>query len=527
MLLASGNLNKLPPWKKLLLAVLSGLLGVVVFPKVGSYWLVWICLVPLLIACYRESKKARAFLWGFITGLIFFVGICGWIAFVLRNFGDLSWTGAAALFLLLAAYLSLFYGCFSLVFAQVSLRFPEGSFYLSPFLWVGTEYLRAHLLTGFPWCLLGYALVDCLGLAQFSTVTGVYGVSFVILLTNSLIAQVLLVQRRATLWQLGATSLVLIGLSLGFSVPARSTPGGKQQVRIVQSDIAVEQDWSPEARRQLLGELSRLSGQTDQHRDPTPNQQTRITLWPETPAPFYFNQDPAFRHLMLDLAKTSDRYLLFGFVDLRKSEADPGRRDPYNSVALVSPDGVFVSQYDKIHLVPFGEYVPYQSIFFFVDKISTEAGNFKTGSRIVVSPVGPNHSLGTFVCYESILPDLVRRFTAHGAEVLVNVTNDGWFGNSSAPYQHLNMARFRAIENHRYLLRAANSGISAVIDPYGRVQIKSPLNQRTSLDSTFDWETGQTFYTRYGDVFAWSCVSVSGLIIGLIVMDRLRGGAAH
>jgi apolipoprotein N-acyltransferase len=521
VLLAPRHLNKLPSWKKFLLAGLSGLFGVVVFPKVGGYWLVWICLVPLLISSYHECKKRRAFLWGFTTGLVFFVGICGWITSVLRNFGDLSWVGAAASFLLLAAYLSLFYGCFSVVFAEVSLHFPTGSFYLSPFLWVGTEYLRTHLLTGFPWCLLGYALVDCLNLAQLSTVTGVYGVSFVILLINSLVAQVLLVQTRSALWQLGVTSVVLVGLSISFSVPA--SLGGKQQVRIVQTDIAVEQDWSPEGRSRLLEELSRLSGQTHDSRDSTSGQQTQITLWPETPAPFYFNQDPVFRHRMLELAKTSNRYLLFGFVDLRKSEGDTRRRDPYNSVALVSPDGGFVSQYDKTHLVPFGEYVPYANIFFFVDKISTEAGNFKAGSEIVVSPIGPNHHLGTFVCYESILPDLVRRFAAQGAEVLVNVTNDGWFGDSPAPYQHLNMARFRAIENHRYLLRAANSGISAVIDPYGRVQTKTSLNQRTSFDSTFEWETSQTFYTRHGDVFVWICVSTSGLTIGLIVKDRWRG----
>jgi apolipoprotein N-acyltransferase len=516
-----GYLRNLVFWQKFLLAILAGFLEIIIFPKIDLSWMAWVCAVPLLIACYREVRSGRAFFWGFTAGFIFFVGVCYWIAPVLRNYGDLSWIGASALFLLLVAYLSLFYGSFALLFAKLSFRFPTCSLYLSPFLWTTAEYLRAHFLTGFPWCLLGYSLVDCSNLVQLSRVTGVYGISFVIILINGLVAHLLLTWTKSALFRLAAASLILGGMSLVFSIRTGPLPPGRQQVRIVQTHISPEQGWSQESRSALLSELAGLSGKPDDHHTVTNTDPFRILLWPETPAPFYFNNDLKFRRWMEDLAKTSKAYLLFGFVDLRSSEALNNGRDPYNSVALLSPEGNFISQYDKIHLVPFGEYVPYASVFFFVDKISSEAGNFRSGEGAVVSPLGTNHALGAFVCYESILPELVRRFASQGAQVLVNVTNDGWFGDSSAPYQHLNMARFRAIENHRYLLRAANSGISAVIDPNGQIQTRSSLNERMALDSVFEWESDRTFYTRYGDVFAWSCLGVNVLAVGWMIWSQI------
>jgi len=504
----------------LFFASLTGFLQVIIFPKIGLFWVAWVCTVPLLIACHREGSSGKAFLWGFVAGFIFFVGVCYWITLVLRQYGDLTWTGASALFLLLAAYLSLFYALFALLFAKVSVRFPTQALYLAPCLWIGAEYLRAHLLTGFPWCLLGYSLVDCSNLVQLSRITGVYGISFVIIAINALIAQLLMTWSKTASFRLAIGCLILTGMSFGFSRLTGPLPPGRQQVRIVQTYISPEQDWNHEARSALLNELAALSDKCDDDHTATSTHPFRILLWPETPAPFYFNNDIEFRHWMQDLAKRCKAYLLFGFVDLRSSESPRKGRDPYNSIALLSPEGGFISQYDKIHLVPFGEYVPYTSIFFFIDKISTEAGNFRAGDRIVVSPLGSDHALGAFVCYESILPDLVRRFASQGAQVFVNVTNDAWFGDSAAPYQHLNMARFRAIENHRYLLRAANSGISAVIDPYGRIQTRSLLDERTRLDSIFEWENEKTFYTRYGDVFAWSCLGIDLLAFGWMIWTK-------
>lgn len=476
-----------------------------------------------MISIYRERKSRHAFFFGFLTGFVFFVGACYWITDVLKSYGGLGWTGASALFLVLAAYLSFFYAAFSLSFSRLSLFLPIHCFYLSPFFWVTVEYLRGHLLTGFPWCLLGYALVDCVNLAQLSTITGIYGISFAAVIVNSAVASLFLTPTKGAVYRLGVVCLVIGGTAVFFSWKKEESSKAKQEARIVQTNISPEQSWDRESKEALLNELSDLSTQRSKERKSLAELRTvRITVWPETPTPFYFNHDSEFSQRMRNLAKTSAGYLLFGFVDFKPSDNHPNQRDPYNSVAFLSPSGLEISQYDKIHLVPFGEYVPYASFFFFINKISTEAGNFKPGIRLVVSPFGGrDQRLGTFVCYEAIFPSLVRSFAFEGASVFVNVTNDGWFGTSAAPFQHLNMARFRAIENHRYLLRAANSGISAVIDPCGRIQKKSPLNVRTVLDSTFEFENTLTLYTKYGDVFSWVCLGVTLFFVGFLVRGSL------
>jgi apolipoprotein N-acyltransferase len=299
---------------------------------------------------------------------------------------------------------------------------------------------------------------------------------------------------------------------------------GRQRVRLVQTNIDLEQKWDLESKLALLDELSRLSLR-DSGESPLPmSDGPEITVWPETPAPFYFNHDPIFRQRMQKLAGSLSGYLLFGFVDLRTTLESGDPREPYNSVALLSPKGDLIAQYDKMHLVPFGEYVPFGSLFSFVEKISTEAGNFKAGNHLVVATLSRGHKLSPFICYEAIFPELVRRIANEGAEVFVNVTNDGWFGNSSAPLQHLNMARLRAIENHRYLLRAANNGISAVIDPYGRIQKRTHLNERSVLQSGFEFQSHKTLYTRYGDVFSWLCVGITFSVAGGIAA-RIKGRA--
>ena len=215
---------------------------------------------------------------------------------------------------------------------------------------------------------------------------------------------------------------------------------------------------------------------------------------------------------MNELAQTSGSTLLFGFVDWPSGDAssDSG---PYNSGATVSPAGNLIAQYDKMHLVPFGEYVPWSWLFFFVEKISTGVGDYQPGSRVVVSRLESGEKLGLFICYEAVVPDLVRRFVAEGAEVLVNITNDTWFGTSAAPHQHLLMARMRAVENRRYLLRAANSGVSAVIDPFGRVLSRTGLDRRAVLDDTFHFLQTPTFYSRHGDLFAWLCLALSLILM--------------
>ena len=466
-----------------------------------------------MLASFREPSSFRALLFGAVAGLVFFVGTVHWIAGVLLNYGGLPWLGAEILFLLLALYLSSFYALFSWTFARLSLVAPSLCFWLAPALWVGTEYLRAQILTGFPWCLLGYGLVDAFNISQIATWTGVYGLSFAAISVSAFVAEILLRPSRFAVMRLSGVASLILGLALGFRWMGKEPVEPTHQVRIVQTNIDLDQKLDAVTKSSLLDELAKLSVPSEPGQGNTRSDSVHLILWPETPATFYFNHDPDFRRRMQNIATAAGAYFFFGFVDFRPRASGDVSKDPYNSVAMLSPDGRAISQYDKVHLVPFGEYIPYQTLFFFVDKISTEAGNFKPGNRVVVTPLDNQRSAGTFVCYEAVVPDLVRQFARDGSQLLVNVTNDAWFGESAAPSQHLAMARMRAIENHRYLLRAANNGISAIIDPDGRVVKAVPRNQRTFLEGHFSFETRMTVYSQYGDVFAWLCLFASAVAL--------------
>ena len=505
------NLSNLKLPTKVLLALISGVLNWAVFPKVGLWPLVWICQLPLLLALIGEKSGGRSLLLGLITGVVFFVGNCGWIATVLLSYGGLSLLGAQLLFLLLALYLSSYYAIFSWTFSKLSLSGGSLSYWMAPALWVSTEYLRAQVLTGFPWCLLGYGLVDAVHLSQIAKWTGVYGLSFLSICVSAFVAKALVLPSRAAILRLGGTVSALLCITIAFAKTGGEYSNPDQLVHIVQTNIDLDEKLDGAGREALLNDLAQLSLPLE--RSKPQSKLVQVVLWPETPAAFYFNHDPDFRRRMEDIATSAGSYFFFGFVDFRKSQSGSTKRDPYNSVAMLAPDGRMISQYDKIHLVPFGEYVPYENLFFFVDKISTEAGNFKPGSRVVVTPLDHQRSAGTFVCYEAVVSDLVRRFARDGSQVFVNVTNDAWFGESAAPFQHLVMTRMRAIENHRYVLRAANTGISAIIDPYGQVVKTVARNQRLALEGYFKFETQMTFYAKYGDVFAWLCVLASAFVI--------------
>lgn len=514
------NLSNLTLLNRLFLALTAGLLNWAVFPNVGLWPLVWVCQTPLLLASFRETSSYRSLLFGFVAGLVFFFGTCHWIAGVLLNYGGLPWVGAQLLFLLLALYLSSFYALFSWAFARLSLFGGLLCFWFAPVLWVSTEYLRAQVLTGFPWCLLGYGLVDAVNLSQIARWTGVYGLSFASISVSAFVTEVLVCPSRFAVLRLGSIASVLVCLTLGFASTAKEYHEPAHLVHIVQTNIDLDQKLDAATKALLLDELAQLSIPSEQGESNPQSASVRLILWPETPAAFYFNHDRDFRRRMEDVATSSGSYFLFGFVDFRPHSNGGSEQDPYNSVAVLSPDGRAISQYDKIHLVPFGEYIPYERLFFFVDKISTEAGNFKPGDRVVVAPLDNQGSVGVFVCYEAVVPDLVRRFARDGSQLFVNVTNDAWFGESAAPFQHLAMARMRAIENHRYLLRAANNGISAIINPNGKIVKTVARNERTFLEGHFDFEKQRTLYAQYGDVFAWLSLFTGA---GVLVWQGLKG----
>jgi apolipoprotein N-acyltransferase len=243
-----------------------------------------------------------------------------------------------------------------------------------------------------------------------------------------------------------------------------------------------------------------------------------LIVWPESPAPFEDN-DPQFRSAISSLARQTHAPVIVGNVAIDRTSSNARGFFLFNSASFVSPQGEFVGRYDKMHLVPFGEYVPFKSLFFFAQNLLHDAGTFDAGATRSLFSVN-GHRYGTFICYESIFSDEVRQFVRNGADVLINISNDGWYGDTSAPWQHLNMVRMRAIENHRWVLRATNTGITAAIDPFGRVVEAAPRHVRTSIRASFGYEHDLTFYTVHGDWFAWFCAGVTMAALGLSLRRR-------
>ena len=346
--------------------------------------------------------------------------------------------------------------------------------------------------------LSGYALVPYAGILQIATWTGVYGLSFLATAVNSAIAYG--ISRRSTRWIAAALASVLAAVML--PVFGARTVNDPLAVRLVQTNISIDQSWKKPDSDALMNEVSALSVQD--------GIKPRLVVWPETPAPFYLTEDAEFRTRMQNIARKVGAYFLIGYIDAVGE-------GPANSAGLLNPMGEQISRYDKMHLVPFGEYVPFKQLLFFAESLTRQVGDFVPGTDYTLSTVD-GHKISTIICYESIFPNLVRQSVKRGSNLIVLITNDGWFGQSSAPYQHLRMGVVRAVENRRYMVRTANTGVSAIIDPYGRIEARTPVGVRTILDGLAHFRSDRTFYTEYGDIFAYANVLT---VILLIIPGRL------
>jgi apolipoprotein N-acyltransferase len=467
--------------------LISGLLLVLSLPKPDFYPLAWIALVPLLFAIAETESIAQLLATSYAAGLVFFSGGFYWITETMMIYGGLSAPSAAAVGALFALSFALYFVVFGLALYFAIRKFGAAGLFFAAPLWVMVEWLRSILFSGFPWMLSGYALVPYAGILQMAAWTGVYGLSFLATAINSLIAYGLLQNHKGRAIPLGtAAAAIVVAWALPvFGVPSTGDP---LPVRLVQTNISLDQPWRKPESEKLLDELAALST-----RD---GGKPRLVVWPETPAPFYLNEDADFRLRMQSIARKLGTYFLVGYIDAVGE-------GPANSVGLLSPTGDQISRYDKMHLVPFGEYVPFKRLLFFAESLTRQVGEFIPGTDYTVSPVD-GHKISTAICYESIFPNLVREFVKRGSELIVVVTNDGWFGESSAPYQHLRMGIVRAVENRRYVVRLANTGISAIIDPYGKIEAETPIGVRTILDGKAYFRSDRTFYTRYGDVFVYA-----------------------
>lgn len=514
-----------------LLILLSAALQILIFPLPGLYALCWIAYAPLIVAILRarlpqtlqlpDSPKllpatpAQAFILAYACGILWYAGTCYWIYDTMHRYGGLSRPVALLILLLFCMYLALYHGAFGLLLSLVAGRseFSRRALLGAPFLWVAVELARTRI-TGFPWNLLGIAQVDNVPLARIAAATGVYGISFEILLVNTAIAAAFLVHRNKRNMLLAAGLLAAMVLQAGRWINLPSLVPDHNAL-LMQENIPILQgaDWTKEYFEGTLRDLAWLSLNPPARPVQRPIPHFDLIVWPESPAPFY-TSDPEFRDSVSNIARQAHSWLLTGAIGTRNaSEAPQQATQVYNSAALVSPAGEWVTRYDKVHLVPFGEYVPFKKALPFMDMLTKEVGDFQRGtSRAPLTADGTR--LGVLICYESIFPDEVRQFVANGAQVLVNISNDGWYGDSGAYAQHLNQTRMRSIENDRWLLSAANTGVTASIDPYGRIVARAERKIRTALIAPYALINRTSFYTRHGDWFAWLCaiISIAALI---------------
>ena len=486
----------------------------VAFPNYNLPVLGWISLSLLLVAALGASPFEAA-LCGFLNGIFFYPMTLPWIYTVMRMYGNLDAPTAAGVLGLMSVAGALFPAVFCLAVRYLGKSNVGRACSFAPFFWVALEFARAHLpIIGFPWNLLGYAASGPVALRQMAAWTGIYGLTFLVAAYNALLAWAVLTRaRRADVAAVIASAALLLVVTAGSRLVPQATP--HHVAHLVQTNLPQAEHYPPDwldTHASEMDELEKISVDAGR-REPG------LIIWPEVPAPFTL-QDQKFAARAERIARDSGQYFLVGVVDWKMSAQ--GNWQASNSAVLFDPSGKRVFTYDKIHLVPFGEYVPLRRWIKFAGRLTADIADFTPGTVFRVGEL-PGGRFGTFICYESIFPDEIRRFALGGAGLLITISNDGWFGRSAAPAQHLMMARVRAVENRRWLLRATNNGFTASVDPYGRYIARLAPDIRGELDAPYDFRTDLTPYARFGDWWAWLCVWASAL---LLVMKRSRNISA-
>jgi apolipoprotein N-acyltransferase len=517
----------------------------------------WVGLVPLLWALLSDGESdrrhplRRAFFISYLCGVLWYVGNCYWIRDTMMHYGDMPSLAPELLTLGFSLVLGLYFGIFG--WGVVLVRRVTGSTRMAlafaPFLWTGLD-LAAARITSVPWDQLGYSQVDNALINQLAPFTGVYGITFVLVAVNALLAGGLLVERRARhrfagrwAWVACGAVLFVSGFAGVFVPPPNTEPTATAVLIQPNLDVGAGDNWPGPEWDRHIAEFTRLAGEEcktyiagiPQTGAPTgeiicPPYPTHpdLVVWPESPAPF-MEGDASFKQAMRSIAVTTQAPLVVGGIGTDFSQQENAWHE-YNSAFIVDDSGRIVGRYDKIHLVPFGEYIPFQNLLTFAHKLTGRVSLFTRGSEhrvfLLDTQSGGRHRYGVFICYEAVFADEVRQLARNGAEVLVNISDDGWYGDTSAPWQHLNMARMRAVENRRWLLRDTNTGVTAAIDPYGRVRESIPRHQVDALPAEFGFRDGITFYTAHGDVFAWLCAILSLGVVGWSLGRIKRSSAA-
>lgn len=501
-----------------ILSLISGLMLAAAFPKISQGWLAWIGLVPLLLAL-RKSSGRSGFALACGTGTIAHLVMMYWTVHAMHEYGYVPIPQSISVLVLLAAVMGGFTGLFGWIVSWC--RRPLHALVVAPVAWVAVEFLRTWLFTGFPWELLGYSQYQYVWMIQVADLFGVYGLSGLIVLVNMVLALAILswveqpwqteaVATSLTFRSGALASLMIVAVAVYGLISIRATDqrmqnAPKAHLSVIQGNIDQSIKWDSAFQVQTTAKYKNLSLAVAEKK-------VDLIIWPETATPFYLNQDALLTQMVMEGVKQANADFVIGSPSVDESRTDG--QFFFNSAYLISSDGRVTGKYDKVHLVPFGEYVPLKRFLWFVDKLVAQVGDFKTGRKGHVLE-HPKYRLGLQICYEIIFAELSRAMVQNGANLLVNITNDAWFGRTSAAYQHFSMAVFRAVENRRFLARAANTGISGFIDPCGRVLGTTALFEEATLTAEAALLEHRTFYSRWGDapltIFCFGLLSAAAL----------------
>jgi apolipoprotein N-acyltransferase len=479
------------------------------FPRFGLPAFAWIALAPLVVAAVLAQRASAAFLGrpfrlGLVTGIVYFAGTLYWVVEVMGNYGGLPVWVAVVVAFLLVAYLALYVGAFAALVALSARRYGLGGVWLAPCFWVATEWARSWVGGGFPWVLLGTSQATVLPVAQLASVTGVFGLSALVALVSTAAAIVAL-RRGSGQWRgaivvAGILAVVVTGGAFRIAGGGLARSGAVLRVGLVQGNVLQDQKWDPAYRESILQRYVDLSRQAI-------GAGAQLVIWPEASTPFYFDLESALAAPVRKLAADTRTPFLLGTDEyVGASGGEPDRY--FNAAVLVGPDGISRGSYRKMHLVPFGEYVPLKSLLFFVGRLVQAVSDFSAGTDPVVFEIDGGR-LSVAICYESVYPWIARTFVQQGSELLATITNDAWFGTSSAAYQHFEQGALRAIEEGRYVVRAANTGITGAVDPYGRVIARTSLFEPVAITVDVRLLDDRTIYGQAGDVIAWLSMAVT------------------
>jgi len=482
------------------LAISSGFLFALSFPDYSIAWLAFLAFIPLYVALDRAKSGWEAAFLGLVSQTTAWLLMVPWVVRVMSHYGGLPYVVGVLLFVAMCLILGLYGALYGFVFSRIR---PGASFprwLVVALAWPVIEYIRTYALTGFPWNLLTAAIVDYNSLIQIDRVAGPYFVGFFILIP-SVVAAWLITQRPRgiqVVLVIGSASILLFvwwGTGL-IASKLRVQPNALPMTRaaLLQPNISQEMRWDD---ANLLAIYQRMMAMTAEAIDGG----AKVIVWPESTVPLSYSSTEFYRATIESVSQTNGVDIILGSV--AEDEAKSNRI--WNAAFLVS-GGRTVGHYDKIRLVPFGEYVPLRKMLFFAEKLVHAVGEFEFGTK--ETPLVGRFKYGPAICYEVVYPQITRTQVRNGANVLVTITNDAWYDGTSAPRQHLNQARLRAVEDDRYLLRAGTTGISAFVDPTGRVVRELPMGKSGILYADFQARESVTPYVRFGDWFAWLALVV-------------------